>query len=361
MSLCCINCFSDSYLREHIKEEGTPGTCYFCKKKSRYCVEAGVLEYLFSPLVGLYTPIEDFMPTHDLKERDGEFLWDKIDEDWCVFSDVGCNNREEILRAIFSDWESEEPSRFLESYVEREGEYWGDEREASDKLKKEWKILCEEIMKDNRFFPKKKKLDLRLLGDLLSFVTHQTTKPKNTYYRARISKDGNVIPSSRMGKPPPEKTPDGRVNPKGIPYLYLASDIDTAIAEIRPGVNDKVTVARFRVESNLNIIDLRNPWIRTPFELGENLQLAVTYFAFLRMLGTELSRPVDPRSSGVEYVPLQFLCEFIKNKGYEGVLYKSAIAGGYNLALFSSRKVKCTRTGLHNVEEIQYKHKKCKQ
>jgi len=42
------------------------------------------------------------------------------------------------------------------------------------------------------------------------------------------------FPADEMGAPPANKTTEGRVNPRGISYLYLATNPKTAVAEIRP-------------------------------------------------------------------------------------------------------------------------------
>lgn len=39
---------------------------------------------------------------------------------------------------------------------------------------------------------------------------------------------------------------EGRVNPKGIPCLYLATDKETAMSEVRPLLSGKISVATFR-------------------------------------------------------------------------------------------------------------------
>ena len=58
---------------------------------------------------------------------------------------------------------------------------------------------------------------------------------------------------------------------------------------------------------------------------------------FLERLGEELTRPVLPHAAAVDYTPSQFLCEFIKGQGYNGVLYRSSVSQGINLALFEPR------------------------
>ena len=55
---------------------------------------------------------------------------------------------------------------------------------------------------------------------------------------------------------------------------------------------------------------------------------------FLERLGDELTRPVVPQSAAIDYTPSQYLCEFIKKRGYEGVIYRSSVSDGMNLALF---------------------------
>jgi len=45
-------------------------------------------------------------------------------------------------------------------------------------------------------------------------------------------------------------------------------------------------------------------------------------------------RPVLPQAAAIDYTPSQYLCEFIKKRKYDGVLYRSSVSTGINLALF---------------------------
>ena len=67
--------------------------------------------------------------------------------------------------------------------------------------------------------------------------------------------------SSERMKPIPEKSSDGRVNPKGIVCLYLAPQKETAILEVRPLIGSYVSVAQFEVVKDLNIINCSAPEI----------------------------------------------------------------------------------------------------
>jgi hypothetical protein len=56
-------------------------------------------------------------------------------------------------------------------------------------------------------------------------------------------------------KPVSEKAMDGRVSPKGIPCLYLASDEKTAALEVRPLIGSYVSLAKFEVLRNIRVVD----------------------------------------------------------------------------------------------------------
>ena len=61
---------------------------------------------------------------------------------------------------------------------------------------------------------------------------------------------------------------------------------------------------------------------------------------FLERLGDELTRPVVPQAAAVDYTPSQYLCEFIKKCGYDGVIYRSSVSDGINLALFNPTRAR---------------------
>jgi RES domain len=56
-------------------------------------------------------------------------------------------------------------------------------------------------------------------------------------------------------KPRPNKASDGRTNPKAIPSLYLATRAEAAILEVRPLIGSYISVARFWLSKDIEIID----------------------------------------------------------------------------------------------------------
>ena len=90
------------------------------------------------------------------------------------------------------------------------------------------------------------------------------------------------------------------------------------MSEIRPHTGDRACVADFTLKDNLTLIDLRNPretvspfLLTDPGEMGKML----ADIPFLERLGYELTRPVLPKSAALDYIPSQYICEFIKKTG----------------------------------------------
>jgi len=352
MELCCINCFDDEYLKRHVKKTGSPGKCNFCRKSSRYCVAPEDLADLFMPVISLYSPVESFMPLELLKTWEGDFIWEKLDHEWGIFNDLDYKDQEHLLYSMFPESGShdDDPRQFLQSWVEMENQFYGTDDEYSEEIKRMWNEFSEEIVHKNRFFPQKK-IDTEILSELLEVLSDEVYRG-NTFFRARINEKNIPFPASKMGKPPSEKSKDGRANPKGISYLYLASDPKTAISEVRPTVADTVTVGKFKTKDKMRVANLMSIKI-SAFKYGEKLGFYLQHLAFLKILGDELSKAVVPHKEELKYIPLQYLCELIKIKKFDGIIYKSSLSDGFNFAIFEDKKVKCLSTALYKIEKVE--------
>ncbi len=146
------------------------------------------------------------------------------------------------------------------------------------------------------------------------------------------------FPVEQMGAPPSRISSHGRANPAGITYLYLASDEKTAISEIRPHTGETACVATFGLSQEVKLVDLRRPRkTASPFFTDDvdEINRMRGDLPFLERLGEELTRPVVPHAAAIDYTPSQYLCEYIKKCGYSGVVYRSSVSDGINLALFN--------------------------
>ena len=92
----------------------------------------------------------------------------------------------------------------------------------------------------------------------------------------------------------------------------------------------------------------------SPFELedAEQILRLRSTLPFLERLGEELTRPVLPQAAPIDYTPTQYLCEFIKKCGYDGVVYRSSVSDGINLALFDPTQATASSVVQYSVSRV---------
>jgi len=324
-------------------DRGSKGKCDYCGTIDVSTIEAHLLGDLFYPLINLYEPIENFMFNFDMCNYSGEMIWDIINHKWNIFSDLVVDQSEKLLRDICAN--HDDLDMHFEGYVAIEDQYTGLEDEYSEYLITSWETFCDEVKFRNRYFVTES-FDFHLLKQALSCLIDKSYHRK-TLYRARQSKSNRAFTCKDLGKPPLGKATSGRANPPGIPYLYLATNPHTALAEIRPESDWTVGIGKFQLKKNTRLIDLSDLRIGSPFQHGELLKEYLTMFSILLNLGRELSRPVDQDHAGYDYVPSQYLCEFLKKQKYDGVIYRSRYHRGKNIALFNDPISKCLDTSMY--------------
>lgn len=323
---CCANCIGDSHLRDEVFETtGTTGNCDYCGSSGIATLSPSDLEEQFETLLLCYSLDDNGRPLVEL-----------LREDWSMFVDSGMNV--ETVKKLLSD--------IYASSGAADGRYIPSEAPDVGVIGS-WGDFKEEIRKENRFFPDKAP-DLGRLRKWFSYMRCEKNNPfiseKREWYRSRIQKNEEEYPLDKMGAPPRHLATHGRANPAGIPYLYLASSIDTAIAEVRPHVGDTANVAVFVLErpNEIKVIDLRHPRKTiSPFKVAEDDVDIVELkndLAFLVSVGEELTHPVLPDAAAVDYTPSQYFCEFVKKCGFDGVMYRSSVGSDVNLALFDTKR-----------------------
>lgn len=330
--LCCHNCFGDRGLRRDIIPTLSvgEGNCGYCATIGLPLVEPIALRDVFELLISVYEP-----------DPDGQTLVDWLKSDWDLFSHSAMDNAhaKELLSEILDDGDIVR-AKFSPSAAYH-----------SEALAR-WETLRDELMWKNRYFLDEV-LDTDRLRELLGHLPADDMP--NTWYRARILDRDPPFLIGEMGAPPARKATHGRANPAGIPYLYLGSQPPTAIAEVRPHTGEVACVADFTVPPPLNAVDLRNPrGLVSPFLLADARAIGQLRadIAFLERLGDELTRPVLPSGAAIDYIPSQYLCEFIKKVGYDGVVYRSSVSEGINLALFDAAKAAPGAVTLHKITKV---------
>lgn len=336
----CYHCFDTSNrLEAEIRAIGAPGSCPTCGTDDTVIAEASDLEGRFEPLTELYAVamhgehyIWDKEEDQVLMGDEGEPLDQLLQNDWPIFSDkLAPEEIRAVLEEVWSDYDA------TALYAGEELWY-----EPPDRL---FQSLAETLMHRRRFFVHQQddfeeiNID-RILGSHLELFS-QTIMANEIWCRGRLHHRtiGPVPPKpydiSEMGAPRPEKVNRaGRANPAGIAYLYLASDLDTVIAELRAEPEDYVSVGQFKIDSDLNIINLEtSAEDLDPFAFSD-LRGEIERRSLLREFQKWLSRHVRDELHEIDYVVTQYLAEYILSRGYDGIRFKSSLAAGSNLVLF---------------------------
>lgn len=337
---CCAECFGDRGLRRNIipiKSTAT-GQCSYCGTDNTALVAPIELAEYFELLISAYR-----------QEAPGKLLVQWFREDWAMFQHprMDDSRAKDLLAEILNDGEivRQQFVPAIDPMVDRVSE---------------WEKLRDELMYHNRYFPEAT-IDLERLEALLSSLTLDADEVPNQWYRARIQTSDKPFKAREMGAPPKRIASHGRANPAGIPYLYLGSTPAAAISEIRPHTGERACVADFTTRPKLKLIDLRNPRkMVSPFLLvdatespsGAAIGKMRSDLPFLERLGNELTQPVIPQSAAIDYTPSQYLCEFIKKCGYQGVIYRSSVCDGMNLALFDPARARCGGVTQYRVTRV---------
>lgn len=197
----------------------------------------------------------------------------------------------------------------------------------------QWQDFCKIVQYQTRFFNIKKPLD-KLFGKPEEYEKGNikpvyTLKVGQKIYRARQLTNNFTAdrlekkPHLELGAPPKEKTSAGRMNVEFIPVFYAAFSEDTALAEIRPNINDEVAIGEFTLQKEIKVFDF------TVFDLkiGDEWNKAYehTRYDFISQMQAEISKPIAPYEKQLEYIPTQIVAEYLKEVfGCEAIVYKSS-------------------------------------
>lgn len=126
---------------------------------------------------------------------------------------------------------------------------------------------------------------------------------------------------------------ENRANPKGIPYLYMATHRDTAVAEVRPWKGGVVSVGQFRASRDLRLVNTTIE-SKQAFYLGKPPSPKKQEEAVWGDIDHAFAAPTTLSDDASEYVPTQVLAEVFRDEGFDGVAYRSAYGVGHNIVLF---------------------------
>lgn len=353
---CCVNCFKDVEIIDIIKNRKTKGNCYFCKSKNIYIYnlqDETTLSDMFGEMLEIYTvasSLPDAFPKENL-----DLLKNIFHTQWPIFNvEPDCIYR--LLTSICSEKYEEQPDLFNLPVGIKESQDKDYLDEFSLLRNYQWCDFVSDIKHANRFHTDHIN---KKVFDKFAHIATKTYKSGKTFYRARISEDDKCIRKSEMGAPPAKDAKSGRVNPNGIRVLYLSDSIKTTLYEIRAGLLDFVTVGSFKLRNDIKIFNFISLSQASPFITNINQKISYTQqainFEHLKLISREIARPLRRQDSVLDYLPTQYICDYIKGLGYDGVEYFSSVyEKGVNVALFDADKYKCSASTLYQIKSILY-------
>ncbi len=153
-------------------------------------------------------------------------------------------------------------------------------------------------------------------------------------------------------KPLLDRAREGRANPKGIPYLYLATHEDTAVAEVRPWIGSYVSIAQFALKRDVRVVncvtDDRRIMVYSREPEPEERERAVW-----QDIDRAFSQPVTSGDDAADYAPTQVVAEFFRENGFDGVAYGSSLGPGHNVALFDTEAAALVNCGLLQIRGVK--------
>lgn len=165
---------------------------------------------------------------------------------------------------------------------------------------------------------------------------------------------GNPCPygAARM-KPLPESAIEGRANPKGIPVLYLATNSNTAIGEVRPWIGAYVSVGLFCTHREVRLVDCTTGPLRF-IHIGREPPVDKREELVWTCIGDAFARPITPNDAVADYAATQTIAELLHADGYDGIRYRSSLGNGHNIALFDVDAADPTEGHLFQVENVTF-------
>lgn len=327
----CADCFRDleikSYISSISSEKGFCGYCYH----SSDLLDITELEDFFKQFFSIFE-----------KDNNGISLIELIQKDWQMFTD-DVSGKRMLGDILCSVWEGEWLPDTLVTYNE----------EILDCINY-WLTLKKELKWQRRFLTSQESLQER--GWDICFENYSQIDSELVLYRARINQNGTMAPYEidEMGCPSPLHSCGGRANPNGIPYLYLCKELETTLYETRASYLDRISIGKFRIDESrpLKIIDFKDD--QSPLNFMDDMINQTKGKLLRRSISKDLSKPMRRFDPELEYIPTQFICEFIKYYCHaDGIQFASSVYNeGTNIVLFNANDASCFEVIVHQIDHL---------
>ena len=355
-----LKCFKDEQLNSMVESYNRVGDCDISGEKHTIIYDTEKDEYLteyIDVLLDMFT-VAKYMGIDETSDR-VEYLRHFLVK-WNVFS-LKESDVQNIIKEICKERYSEQKDLFEELVTVQE---WFNETEMNSTciLKNySWDDFCNNIKYNNRFFSNH--INLKQLKVLFENMMIKAPKGMLTLFRSRINDESHYYqgyPMEEMGTPPIGESNAGRTNSEGIQCLYLSNNEETTFHEIRARDKDYVSIGKFEQKKELRLVDFTKIDDVGPFSFSEsNMTWFSINISIIQKIENEISKPMRRFDSKLDYLPTQYLCDCIKDLGYDGIVFNSTLTpNGVNYAIFDESYFSCKSKYVKEIVGIDYRVEK---
>lgn len=314
----CASCFNDTALKAAIETNGETGICDITGEETRV-IDTVDLSDSFDSFIGSF-----------IESDSGTPFYNKIQTDWNLFND-------EYGKAIFQALLDERNSKLK---IDTKVDYSQFIYEAVNG----WQNVKEALINEFRYMTSNKMAKAFDIYDQ-AFAAHvRLLRNNTTLFRSRINENGDIkpFPKDKMGAPPKQYATAGRANPQGIPFLYLSDKPETTFYEARALFLDFISTGSFKSNREQKIVDFTETKSPFTFMTDSSVEKGIIGELLIKAISNDLSRPMRRYDSIVDYVPTQFICEYIKYTAKaDGIAFKSSLCDGVNYVIFDTNSFDC--------------------
>jgi hypothetical protein len=354
----CKECINESYLSLGLSDE--VGNCFLCGGKAGLRLTDDGIRVISNYIILNYPLLAYYKSQGGWHKEYPKQIGSVLERDDNIIKSIKNDSvKSRIVERIKSVSHIGCEQNISNYFVEEHMKY-----PLKDTESKFIKILKKDIYENNFYviFDKYKETFEQLLSNYVPIYDAQKSK---MYYRARIGSNVERVEvddltttikfsfiGDEISAAPPYLVGEGRFNRKGCSYLYVASDMDTAISEVRPEPGDTLSLAKFKINTKSNYIDLRS---NIKYSIDYRLNIEIIHF-FLS-LSKLFSKPVTTNKRE-EYLVTQFISELLRIYGFHGIVYDSPQNKGYNILSFYPEDLVLEKGSeeMRFIEKVTYTH-----
>jgi hypothetical protein len=360
----CARCVGEPYLKGLIQRDGRPGHCSYCDTRGRSFPLSHVADLVETAFNNHYTrTATDADEDEDRAIRygvSGPYMRKGSPTSEAIQMAARIEPEPaDAITEILSDrhYDMDLAAMGEESDFDADAHYARLEVQDDGQIQEAWRNLERTLKSEARYFSR---TAAATLAGVFDGVCDLKTKAGvsvvrligpgqalASLYRARALQSQDRLeealtrPDIQVGPPTPPHARAGRMNARGVPVFYGATDWEIALAEVRPPVGSHVVVARFDLLRSLRLLDVAA--LEHVFVSGSVFDPALADQAqrvvFLQKLSRRIVAPVMPEAEDDDYLITQAMAEYLADQpelDLDGLYYPSVQrrVKGANVVLF---------------------------